>query len=188
MRSHPPSPGSNPANVGAVRNDRERAEAALRFTETILQASPVGIVTYKASGEAISANRAIAEMTGGTVEQLSWQNFRQLESWKQSGMFAAAEAALTTGLAQKIETHLKTSFGSSLWITCRFVPFEYEGQLHLLGLFTDSSERKKSEQALRESQYFLQKAQAVGQLGSWASDPMEEGKLIWSDEAERLRW
>jgi len=186
MSSHPSSLGSNAMPTGPALSDRERAEAALRFTETMLQASPVGIVTYRATGEAISANRAIAEMTGGTVEQLSGQNFRQLESWKESGMLAAAEQALVSGQEQQVETYLKTSFGSELWISCRFVPFDYEGQQHLLGLFTDSSEKKRSEQALRESQYFLQKAQAVGQVGSWVSDPSPDGSLIWSDEACRI--
>ncbi|HEY1170058.1 MAG TPA: PAS domain-containing protein [Verrucomicrobiae bacterium] len=186
MSSHPSLPGGISAQSSSAPSDRERAEAALRFNETMLKASPVGIVTYKSTGEAVSANRAIAEMTGGTVEQLSHQNFRQLESWKKNGMLEAAEKALATGQEQQIEAFIHTSFGTELWLSCRFVPFDYEGELHLLGLFSDSSERKRSEQALRESQYFLQKAQAVGQVGSWVSDPSSDGGLIWSDEACRI--
>lgn len=186
MSSHPTSPGGDTTESGTVRSERERAEEALRFSETVLSASPVGIVTYRATGEAISANRAIAEMTGGSIEQLTKQNFRELESWKNNGMLQAAELALSSGSEQRTEAFIETSFGTKLWLSCRFVPFDYDGKPHLLALFTDSSVRKLSEQALRESQYFLQKAQAVGQVGSWASDPTQDGKLIWSDEACRI--
>lgn len=45
----------------------------------------------------------------------------------------------------------------------------------------DITERKKAEQALRESQVDLNRAQAVAQTGSWRLD-IRRNELLWSDE------
>src|SRR6185436_10343709 len=60
---------------------------ALAFTEQILTSSPIGILTYKVTGECLSANAKAAEMIGGTIAELRKLNFRELESWKQSGLY-----------------------------------------------------------------------------------------------------
>jgi diguanylate cyclase (GGDEF)-like protein/PAS domain S-box-containing protein len=53
----------------------------------------------------------------------------------------------------------------------------------LVGVNRDVTERKRAEEAVRESQYFLEKAQEVGRIGHWVSDPTRaEGRLQWSRE------
>ncbi|HZL87382.1 MAG TPA: PAS domain S-box protein [Pirellulaceae bacterium] len=54
------------------------------------------------------------------------------------------------------------------------------------GVVSDVTQRKRTEEALKESQSILQKAQAVGQVGSWISDPADRGRLEWSDETCRI--
>ena len=54
------------------------------------------------------------------------------------------------------------------------------------GVVSDVTQRKRTEEALKESQSILQKAQAVGQVGSWISDPADRGRLQWSDETCRI--
>jgi PAS domain S-box-containing protein len=54
------------------------------------------------------------------------------------------------------------------------------------GVVSDITRRKRTEEALKESQSILQKAQAVGQVGSWISDPEDRGRLQWSDETCRI--
>lgn len=46
-------------------------------------------------------------------------------------------------------------------------------------------ERKKGEQALRESKLDLARAQAVAQIGSWRLD-IRQNTLLWSDESYRI--
>ena len=139
---------------GAVQDITERKEAAqrvadeLNFNQTVLRASPVGIVVFKAAGPCISANEAIGQILGGTREAVLKQNFRQLESWKSSGMLASAEDALATQTERKLETQFVTSFGKKVWLSCRFVPFHYEGELHFLLLISDITERKQAEEAV----------------------------------------
>jgi PAS domain S-box-containing protein len=136
--------------------ERKRAEQrmadALNFNRTVLHASPVGIVVFKAAGPCISANEAIGQVLGGTPGDVLKQNFRQLESWKHSGMLAAAEAALAAQGERALETQFVTTFGRKVWLSCRFVPFQYEGERHLLLMANNIAERKEAELALRESQ------------------------------------
>jgi PAS domain S-box-containing protein len=144
-----------------LRESEARLRGALQFNRTIMDASPIGIVTYKASGEAISANRAAANLVGAsTTEQLKAQNFRQLESWNRSDLREAAEKALLTNQEQEIEVHLVTTFNKQVSLAWRFVPFAYEGEQHLLALFHDIAERERLEGQLRQAQ----KMEAIGQL------------------------
>lgn len=51
--------------------------------------------------------------------------------------------------------------------------------------FVDITERKRAEQALRESQRDLNRAQAVAKIGSWRLD-VQRDQLLWSDETHRM--
>ena len=135
-------------DVTECKKAEQRIAAALNYSQLLLNTSPIGIITYRASGETVSSNPAVAQMIGAAPEQVAAQNFRQLESWKTSGLLAAAEAALATRRPQAVEVHHHSTFGKDLWISSQFIPFEYEGELQLLGLFTDVSERKRVEQQM----------------------------------------
>jgi PAS domain S-box-containing protein len=51
--------------------------------------------------------------------------------------------------------------------------------------FTDITERKGAEEALRESENRLNRAQEIAHLGSWEMD-LTRNELIWSDEVYRI--
>ncbi len=124
---------------------QERMAEALNFNQAILRFAPVGIFVYQASGGCISCNAAAAEIVGGTKEQILQQNFRQLASWKPSGLLAAAETALATQTPQEHETHVVTSFGKEAWMACRFVLFAYGKAPHLLVTVADITTRQRYE-------------------------------------------
>jgi PAS domain S-box-containing protein len=136
--------------------ERKRAEQslaeALELNRTLISASTVGIVAYKASGQCVIANEALARITGGTTEQLLQQNFRQLQSWRNDGLLAKAEAALETLQPQELETHSRTTFGRALVINARFSSFTSQGEQHLLLMVTDETEAQRAQEALRVSE------------------------------------
>lgn len=149
----------NPLRLNGVLIDvTERKETemqladALEFTEHILTSSPVGIFTYRLSGECLSANAAAAQMVGGTVEQLRSQNFHHIESWKRSGLYEMAKETITTGTPTKKDIHVFTSFGRNAWYTAHFVLFRSGGEDLLLMTFSDITEQKLAEAALEASE------------------------------------
>ncbi len=144
-----------------LEKDRKHSELAIieahKFTKTILANSPVGILTYKATGECVTANETAAHMVGATVEQLQAQNFHTIESWKSSGLLDAAKRAIAAGATQQIDLYLESTFGEKGWFTGRLSPFMSGKEPHLLVVLTDISERKRIEEQLRSSeQYYRQ--------------------------------
>ncbi len=132
---------------------RQRTADALEYNRVLIESSPIGIVTYNAAGGVISVNTAAAKITGGTVTQLAAQNFREIESWKSSGLLSLAEQALATNRITDKEIHIpSTTYGKEVWIRARLVPFEFRSERHLLALLSDISERHEVEQALAEAQ------------------------------------
>jgi len=134
-----------------MRTEKEIADA-LNYGRTIVETSPIGIITFDENGNAISANPAAAMIAGTTVEQLLTQNYRSLESWKRSGMLGAADSAFTSGQEKSIEVHHLSTFGKETWVSARFVPFTYKGRKNLLSLLSDITERKRAEEDVRRSE------------------------------------
>jgi len=112
-------------DVTDLNKAEQLAKDSMNYIKTIISASPVGIITYKATGEAISANETAAIITGTTVENLEQQNFRQLESWKRCGMLEIAERALMTGVNQSYDIEGEASSGKQVSITGIFTPFTF---------------------------------------------------------------
>ncbi len=167
-----------------MRAEKAAADAA-EFNRLLIASSPVGIITYRASGPAVSANEAAAEMVGGTVKQLEALSFREIESWKKSGLLSMAEQALAANRVVQHDVHLpSTTFGKEAWFTSRLVPFQYKSEQYLLALFSNITERVRAEQALRDKDQLLSETQRIAQIGGWQSDL--SGGLTWCEEMYRI--
>jgi len=134
----------------SARELAERSLAgALAFNESLLDAAPVGILTYRLAGECRGCNAEAARMVGGTVEQLKQQNFRSIASWQTSGLLRLADQAIATREAQAAEIAIDTTFGKSLYVMARvaLIPSP-DGDIVLLVL-GDITDLKRKEQDLR---------------------------------------
>ncbi len=147
------------AHFLAVKEDiteRKRTEHSLAetldFNQKIISNAPAGILVFKASGQCVLANEAAARTLNATVPQLLNQNFRQLESWHNSGMLQLAEKTLASGSPQQYESHFVSTFGREVWLVCQFSPFVRGDEPHLLLLFSDITEKKKLEAQFLRSQ------------------------------------
>lgn len=127
----------------------QRLHDALNLKHKIIADSPIGIITFKASGPCVMANAAAARIMGASVEQLLRQNFKTIPSWSQYGLLPLAEEALNTGQSKRAEVYMITTFGAEIWLNAHFTPFHSGGEKHLLFMAEDISERKRMETDLR---------------------------------------
>ena len=165
----------------------EAAAAASRYLQTLLQSLPMGILTSKASGETITFNPALAGIVGAASEQLAAQNFRQLESWRSSGLLAAAETALQTGQPHQAEVHHSSTFGRSVWLSAQFVPFQYQGETQLIGMFADITKDKRAEIEMQESEEkFRQLAENIEAV-FWVADK-DASRILYVSPAYEKIW
>jgi PAS domain S-box-containing protein len=152
-------------DVTERKRTQQRLSDALELNLTILATSSIGILAYRASGQCIFANGAAGRIIGATPEKLLELNFRELRCWKDSGLLAMAEKALQSRTSQSGEIHMVTQFGKELWMDCQMSAFVSAGDLHLLFVLSEITQRKRSEEELRR----------------W---PL---RIIEAQEAERLR-
>jgi PAS domain S-box-containing protein len=138
------------------KQTEQRIADSLEFQQKILSAAPIGVLTYRATGECVSANAAAAEIVGTTPENLLAQNFRQIASWQDSGLFDIAVAALQSGAIQQRDVEVTTTFGRAVWLSVGMTPFQSGNELHLLFVFSDISNLKRVERELNTKVATLQ--------------------------------
>jgi len=135
-------------------------EESKAFTERILRDAPVGIVVYRQDGSCVSVNDLAPGLVGATREQMLEQNFREITSWRESGLFDCAERTLATRQTHQIDVEVTTTFGRDVHLACRFGTFDAGDEPHLLLIFTDITDLKHTESALRTKTVELQASNA----------------------------
>ena len=121
---------------------------ALELNRNIIASTSVGIVVARPTGEFLLVNAAVSHLVGDSAEIALKRNFQQLDSWRQSGLLALAEAVLASGVAQREEVRMDTSLGRAVWLDCHLTRFVSGGEPHLLGIAVDISQRKRGEHLL----------------------------------------
>ncbi|HVZ50252.1 MAG TPA: PAS domain S-box protein [Gemmatimonadaceae bacterium] len=152
----------------ARRHAEEKAAADYRaalelgeFSQAIIREAAIGIIIYEAdTGACILANDSAASITGVARETLLSQNFRQIASWRASGLLADAERALEERRPVERDVEFVTTAGKDVALSCEFLAISLRDRLHLVMMMDDLTERRDLEQQLRVAQ----KMEAIGQL------------------------
>ena len=140
-----------------VRELEERETALISEAEKyrrVFEASPLGIITYTSDGQCVSANQAAAAIVGASGEELLGQNFREITSWRESGLLKDAEAVFADGMDRRRLVRLYTTFGKKVVLDCRLCRFESHNSPRLLLMINDITQRKLAEIELAKAMDF----------------------------------
>jgi PAS domain S-box-containing protein len=174
--------------IGLDVTERQQAGIQLRLAATVFENSREGVTMTDARQNIISVNRAFTEITGYEMDEVIGKNPRILQSGRQDTAFYKA---MWTSIREKgywsgeIWNRRKTGEIYPELLSITEVRDAQGDPIHYIGVFTDITELKQAEQALRESEALLNKAQEVAQTGSWTLDA-STNRLDWSRETYRI--
>ncbi len=191
------TPESEPQRLIATMTDitlRKRMEAALRESEAranlIFETVPAAILVVDAAGTVVRANpradqmfrNAPGTLEGCSVESLVPESIRGDHAAMRAGYLKDGRTR-AMGMGRELMA-LRTD-GKAFAAEISLGVVGFGGVRHAIVTVTDITERKQSEQALRDSEQTLAQAQAMAKLGSWQVD-FAAGHLVASDEMKRI--
>ena len=152
------------ADLTQENSDRRKAEEALRASEErwrkLFENSSAGIALVAPDGRYIAANLALQKMLGYTEEEL--QRLTSLEVSHEEDR-AASEAILAEAAAgqrrdYRIQKRYRRKDGNVIWadVSSTLVPATGSTPAFFATVVVDTTERKRAEEELRESEQRLQ--------------------------------
>jgi two-component system, cell cycle sensor histidine kinase and response regulator CckA len=139
----------------------------------IVEAVPEGIWVVDPQGKTVFSNRRMAEILGVDFESMPEQSCFACVFPED---LADAQHNFARGMAgdrRPFDFRIRRADGSPLWvsISCMTVADEAGGTAGLLGLFSDISERRRAEDALRQSEERLRHLVDAAPVMTWMSGP-----------------
>jgi len=180
-------------NIDSLKN----AEEALRVSEhrwaTTISSIGDAVITTDLDGKVTFLNRVAEELTGWSLVQASQKPvtevFNIVNENTRSEVESPASRVLKGGVIVGLANHtvLLRKDGTEVPIDDSGAPIkDKNGNVTgVVLVFRDITERKKSEEGLRESERRLNRSQEIAHLGSWELDLVND-KLTWSDEVYRI--
>lgn len=133
-----------------LHETKEQLREALALNENILATSAVGVLAYRQDGQCVLANPAVAQLTGGTREQLLGQNFHHIASWHRGGLYELVTRVQAEGGRLETESRFVSTFGKEVWVRAQCSSFISCGEPHLLLMLQDVTEPRHAAQELAE--------------------------------------
>ena len=156
-------------------DDGKRAEDALRKSEKelrdVIDTIPALVWSALPDGSNTYVNKRFVEYTGSSAEQTAGSGWQALIHPDDLERHAAKwRNAFATGKPHENEVRSRRSDGQYRWQLDRGVPLRDEDGniVKWYGVTTDIEDRKRAEEALQQSQFYLVEGQRLGHMGSWA--------------------
>jgi two-component system, sporulation sensor kinase C len=145
---------ANAQLFGKCKQAEEALQRSQRLFSTIFRLNPAAVIlSTLADGKCVDANEAYAELTGYTRGELIGRTTVELNIW----VSAQERQRVVTELAQKgrmenVELTLRRKTGEFISTLAGGEVITLEGQRYIVSCFVDISERRRTEEALQESE------------------------------------
>lgn len=167
---------------------KHQAESKLQISDLALKVISQGVIITGADQRIISVNDAFCEQTGYTNHEVINQTFQFLQGPLSS---AATMKAMSSAMenAQPFTGEILNyrKDGSIFWNELSITPaIDGLGHVtHFIGVTRDITERKKTHEALMQSEHDLLEAEHSTHVGHWVWEAATN-KIAWSKEMTRI--
>src|SRR5882724_7231840 len=168
----------------------ERTDELRRTTgelQTILDASPVGIVLFRRDQTVQRYNPAFERLVGWSADEIVGRRIPLPESIERRWTSLVAQLNRgegSSGLEIRIVRKDGSEFDAAL--ACAPLADERGRPAGFVANIEDISDRKRAEEALRRSEAYLAEAQRLSHTGSWAWNVATREIVHWSQELYRM--
>src|SRR6185436_17157121 len=172
-------------------SERRAMEQRLRESEERMRAftthSPALMCMKDRDGRYRFANDRFLERYNLRPDQMLGRTDAELFPRRQALAAAAHDAeVLARGEPLQYEERATLAEGQRVSLVSKFPVFDASGVVSAIGVVaTDITDRRVTEQALREQRTLLAEAQKIAGLGSWEWDT-DSGRVAWSEELYRI--
>ena len=173
-----------------LRSANQRLSDALRdlsksqrFLQGILDYSPNGIIIKSLEGRYLVMNHGIEKITGINARDALGKTDFELFPRTVAERFRSNDRKVRdTRAALVTEERFQPDEHGRVILVSKFPLLNEDLQVFAIGaIWTDITDRKRSEEALRQSAHALGSAQRVAHVGSWRWDRKTE-TTVWSEE------
>ena len=173
-----------------LHEDREYLWRQFKEIESIYNSAPIGLCLFDDQMRYVRINNRLAEMNGIPTADHIGRSVRDVLPGVADKAEELGRRIFATGLAVlNVELNGETPAKPGVlrsWIEHWLPLKDQAGRVACINVVVEEvTERKRTEEALCQSQIDMDRAQEVGQIGSWRLD-VRRNVLTWSDETHRI--
>ena len=192
--------GTVTRDISAVKRSRDALEAAnrnlttalhdlaenQRILQAILDHSPNGIIIKGLDGRYTLTNNGLEALTGVSVVAARGKTDFDIFPHAVAERFRANDKiVLETSAPLTTEERAELNAHARVFLVNKFPLLDDQRRVFAIcAIWTDITEHKRVEEALRQSARDLREAQRVAHVGSWSWDLHDN--MVWSEETYRI--
>lgn len=159
-------------NITEQKDAEDAASRSEKELSDVIETMPAMAFSNRPDGTTSFVNRQVLEYTGLSAETISgsgWQSTVHPDDVE--GHLNRWRVSLASGVPFENEVRRRSANGDYRWFLVRAVALrdEHGNILKWCGTLTDIEDRKRAEDALRESESYLAEAQRLSHMGSWVT-------------------
>jgi PAS domain S-box-containing protein len=167
---------------GSTRDitDRKKADERIGILADLIDIAPLSITVHDPRGRFLYANQKTFDLHGYSREEFFALDLHDLDVPASAKLIEARmREVMETGEAQ-FEVEHRRKDGTSFPLEVFVKGARWGGQDVLLSVASDITKRRKAEEGLRSSEFFMKEAERIARLGGWKANPHSD-YLEWTE-------